>query len=774
MIRHYLKMAFRNLLKYKAQTAISIIGLAFGFACFALSSLWIRYIMTYDDFHEGVERIYVAEREKTVQKNDQATPTSGLLAGHLRKEFPEIETACHISWADGTVMYKEMESEMSVLEIDSAFITMFRLKTIDGNAHFLLNSSEVAISRRAARTLFGHSSPIGETIYLGKKSEPKVVAAIVEEWKGHSNLSFDILSSASSSDFNWNLFQGYTLLRTTPGTNITLLRAKLKEMSVGKDSLLRNMPTYITPLTALQYTHPIREVNVKLSHVRLFALIGGLVIACGLFNYLVLYGIRIRMRKRELALRKVNGASDGSLLMLLISELLLLLFISLLLGMVLIEFSLPLFKRLSQIEESTVFFYKESAVYLLALIAITLVLSFLSLRCIHRAHTLHHNISGASFRFSTDLFRKGGLLFQLIISIGFIFCTSGIMKQLHFLRTSDEIGWERKNIGRAYLSEVDAAVLDRVLKQAPTVVQTLKGGIYSTPIPNNGNVIYTIDKWEGGNESVTFEEDVMGEDYMEFFHITLLQGSIPDKDAWKGKVLINEAAAKRFGWDDPIGKKITSNRIVQGVIKNIHEDSPVIPVFPVVYVSVHDPEIARQIQTIVRIFKFKEGTWQQTVDFIQAQVHKEYPDCQVSAQNMEEEYDKYLKSEETLMKLLGIVSAVCVVVSIFGIFSLVTLSCERRRKEIAIRKVNGATVRCIWHLFVKEYMWLLLIASGIAFPISYLLIKSWLENYVKQTTLGGWIYVAIFVSLALLILLTVGWRVGKAARQNPAETIKTE
>lgn len=778
MITHYLKVALRNLLKYKMQTVMSIIGLAFGFACFALSSLWIRYATTYDEFHEGAERIYMAEVDKTIQNNNLAAITSGLLAEHLKAQFPEIETACHIKWAhDNTVRYGEVKIEKDILEIDSAFISLFQPKVIDGNAHFYLSPTNVAISRRIAQEFFGDSSPIGQTIYLGNSGEPKNVAAIVEAWQGHSNITFDVLLPVPpSNNDSWNKYDGYTLLRTHQGTDIDLLRTKLQKVEVNKDGALRPMPVYITPLTTLRYTHPIREVNVKLSHVRLFALIGGLVIVCGLFNYLMLYGIRMRMRKRELALRKVNGASNAHLMILLMSELLLLLFIALFMGMLLIELSLPLFKALSQIEENTAFFYKESFVYLLLLVLITLALSFFSIWYINRGHTLYHNM-GRSSQSSGNMFRKAGLLFQLIISIGFIFCTSIIMKQLHFLRTSDEIGWERKNIGTAFLVGVGAEVLEQALEQVPTVVQTLKGGVLSAPISKQGVAIYTLNDWEndsGESKSVTFEEDVIGEEYMEFFHITLLRGSIPGKDAFKGKVLINEAAANLFGWSNPIGQKITSGKTVQGVIKNIHYNSPITPVFPVVYVSIHDPQVNRERQTHERIFKFKEGTWQETVKAINAIVHKEYPDCRVFTSNVAEEYNKYLKSEDTLMKLLSVVSIICVVVSTFGIFSLVTLSCERRRKEIAIRKVNGATVRCIWHLLVKEYLWLLAVASVIAFPVAYIIMKSWLENYIKQTTLDGWIYVAIFVNLALLILLTVGWRVWKAARQNPAEVIRSE
>ena len=780
MLIHYLKVALRNLLKYKTQTTVSIIGLAFGLACFALSSLWIRYIMTYDDFHQGAGQLYLAETDQIIKSNELAAPTSGLLPGYLKNQFPEIEVACHFYWLyNRDVATEQVKTQMDVLEIDSAFISLFHPKTVDGNGHFYLNSSEVAITRQAAQAVFGDASPIGQPIYLGQSGERKVVGAIVEGWGEHTNIPFDLLVCASEphrSD-SWNVSRGYTLLRLRPDADIASLRTKLQGLKVHKDNALRDMPVSLTPLTALRYTHPIREVTVKLDHVRLFALIGGLVIACGLFNYLILYGIRIRIRRRELALRKVNGASDGSIVALLFSELLLLLLVALLVGMLLIELSLPLFKTLSQIEEGSAFFYKESALYLLLLAGGTFLLSLFWLRYIHRGHTLQHHISGGGVRPIGHLFRRAGLLFQLMVSMGFIFCTGSIMKQLHFLRTSSEIGWERRNIGTCYLMDADATALDRVLPQIPTVVHTLTPGVYSAPIPKTGILTYTLNDWDNQTEEsqpITFEEDVMGEDYMEFFRIQLLRGSIPDSTSFKGKVLINETAAKAFGWDDPIGKKISSQRIVQGVIKDIHYNSPVMPVMPVVYVSSHDPQVARERQTTGRIFKFEEGTWQQTVAAINAAVLREYPGCRIRTINLAEEYDKYLKSEDTLMKLLSAVSVVCVVISVFGIFSLVTLSCERRRKEMAVRKVNGASARIIGLLFVKEYLWLLLIASAVSFPVSYTIMQSWLTNYVKQTSLDWWMYVALFAALALLILLTVGWRVWKAARQNPADIIKSE
>ena len=138
------------------------------------------------------------------------------------------------------------------------------------------------------------------------------------------------------------------------------------------------------------------------------------------------------------------------------------------------------------------------------------------------------------------------------------------------------------------------------------------------------------------------------------------------------------------------------------------------------------------------------------------------------------QYAGYLKSEDALIKLLSFVAMVCVLIAAFGIFSLVTLSCEQRRKEIAVRKVNGATIRDILIMFVKAYMLLLVIAGVIAFPVGYVLMQRWLENYVEQTTINAWIYLVIAGGIAIIIFACIGWRVWQAARQNPAEVIKSE
>ena len=152
----------------------------------------------------------------------------------------------------------------------------------------------------------------------------------------------------------------------------------------------------------------------------------------------------------------------------------------------------------------------------------------------------------------------------------------------------------------------------------------------------------------------------------------------------------------------------------------------------------------------------------------------ELPDRKLFLYNEEEEFNKFLKAEDSLSQLLGFASMVCILISIFGIYSLVTLTCEQRRKEIAIRKVNGATIKDIFSMFFKEYLLLLGIASLIAFPTSYAIMKQWLETYNRQTEIGWIPFIGIFLVIAMVVILSISWRVWKAANENPADVVKSE
>ena len=480
---------------------------------------------------------------------------------------------------------------------------------------------------------------------------------------------------------------------------------------------------------------------------------------------------RIRMRKRELALRKVNGASNGSLLSLLLWELVLLLIVSSGLGLMIIELILPGFRSLSQIAEDTSFYYSKTLMYILLLILITISLAAILIRYVSK-QSLLDSIKHKSNLHLSGWFYKGSVSFQLFVSIGLVFCTMVMMKQLDYLLNSKELGLNRHNIGViASGYGFEGVPFKEILEQMPDVIECLYG--FYTPIPKMSFYSYEVREWEGQadkEQRIKLEKETINQDYANFFQVEVLEGNMLDEKDGKEAVLINEAAAKAFGWDHPIGKKIHLNEkcIVKGVIKNISYNAPIHPVAPAMFFL---PDNTGRGGII---FKVKEGTWNVVSEKIKAEVNKVNPNAELMLSNMEEVYDTYMKSERTLCQLLSIVSFICIAIAVFGIFSLVTLSCQQRRKEIAIRKVNGANIGIILNLFFREYLLLLVFSSFFAFPLGYVMMKHWLENYIKQTPIEWWLYAVIFIGMGFVIFLSIIWRVWKAAQQNPAEVLKGE
>lgn len=778
MIYHYLKIAFRNLIKYKTQSIVSIVGLAIGFTCFALSVLWIRYEMTYDDFHEGSERIYLAGNKFALQGDGFSYLSSSLLADYLDKNCPEVEKACHVMAGSEAepVLYQKTEYQMMQLNVDSSFVSMFNITVLNGDNQLRLGKNQIAITDKAAKRIFGDELPIGKQITLPENDHAEMtIVAVVKSWEGHSIYPFDILLPYPDWEAHWGRQQCHTLFRVYPDTDIKALEQRLAEYKVQQDSHEQTISTPIALLSTLRSTHPQENVNVKLNHVRLFACIGVLVIICGLCNYLTMLITRIRMRKRELALRKVNGASNAGLLSLLLSELILLLVISSGIGAMLLELILPVFKRLSQIDESTSFFYGEVSLYILSLLVMTTGIAAIFVYYANK-RTLLDSIRHKSNLHLSGWFYKGSVSFQLFVSIGLVFCTMVMMKQLDYLLNSKELGLNRHNIGViASGYGFEGVPFKEILEQMPDVIECLYG--FYTPIPKMSFYSYEVREWEGQadkEQRIKLEKETINQDYANFFQVEVLEGNMLDEKDGKEAVLINEAAAKAFGWDHPIGKKIHLNEkcIVKGVIKNIYYNAPIHPVTPAIFFLPDNKQKSESRGHL--IFKFKEGTWKNVSQKLREEAYKVNPNAELRLINMEEKYDEYMKSENSLSMLLSIVSFICIAIAVFGIFSLVTLSCEQRRKEIAIRKVNGASIGTILNLFFKEYLLLLIIASCIAFPLGYVIMKHWLESYVKQTPISLWIYGGIFIVMLLIIFLSIIWRVWKAARQNPAEVIKSE
>ena len=484
------------------------------------------------------------------------------------------------------------------------------------------------------------------------------------------------------------------------------------------------------------------------------------------------------MRGKEIALRKVCGSSDRHLMGLFSIEYLLTLLAAIFIGMLLIELILPTFRELSEIHTATNGIYLEAILYSLFVAVLSFFISLFPIQYFRR-QSLNAAIKGTEKGNGKNYFQKFFLVFQFIISIGFIFCTVVMIKQIHFLSHSDRVVERAGRASFVFSTKSSEASLREELKQIPMITTILPGN-HNAFIPFTGKQYMTTKEWDekpASTNEIRLELIPSGEQICNYYNLKLLSGKMLKDDDQKDKVMINEAAVREFGWRDPIGKyfqKFDSTRLqVIGVIRDFCKESPTIPVKPIMF-TVQEYYYSISSSGML-LFKFHEGQWPECKRRIDALIKEKHPEFTFyRLDSAEEEYDKFLQSENALIKLLDFVTVVCILISVFGIFSLVTLNCEQRRREIAVRKVNGATARMIIRMFFKEYMLLLCLAACIALPVGYLIMKPWLENYVIQTEISAWIYPVLLICLIFIITLCISWRIWKAADRNPAEVIKSE
>ena len=772
MIQHYFKIAFRNILKYKTQSIISILGLAVGFTCFALANLWIHYEMTYDAYHEGADRMYILCKESVFGVNGYSTSMPYPASTLLKNDFPEVEATCaYTRWgqetdvkADGRVV------RTCEMQADSCFMNMFNISVLSGSMDFMYSDEKIALTEDVAMRLFGSVDVLGKEV-KNYNDDTRTVCAILANLN-HSNVTFGCWGQGEyfrkwQNDWYNGSFE--IIIKLRKGTDPIAFQRKLAANETKADprdphGVFENIR--LIPLDEYHYSSINRYKSFQFYYLILFSVAGALVILCSLFNYLSLFITRMRIRSREIELRKVCGSSIGGVVILLFIEYLYIILLSGILGMALVEMALPAFKKMSGVSGNI---YGESLLYFVGILLLSLLL--LVPFAIRRSHIRN---TGNKY-----MLRKVSIAFQLAIGLLVTFCIIVMMKQIYYL-TNTDLGWERKNIASINLlyPDKDFETIADKIKQFSCTKEVITG--HCCLLPKSSGFSQSFKNWDGkedGMKSIDMLSLWNCEKIVSFYNLQLLEGEMVNPTE-TNKIMINASAVKALGMSEPIGKKLyLDNRAwtITGIIKDFHITAPTEPVPP--YTLITEDILKNSGFSIGKgqiLIKFHDGKWKELKNRIDSIFTYEYPEVRYKLYNTEEEYTGYLKSEDALIKLLSFIAIVCMLIAAFGIFSLVTLSCEQRRKEIAVRKVNGAAIKDILLMFVKEYMLLLIIASVIAFPVGYVLMKRWLENYVEQTVISAWIYFAIFGGIMIVIFACIGWRVWQAARQNPAEVIKSE
>ncbi len=758
MITHYLKIAARNLMKYKVQSVISIFGLAVGFVCFALSAMWIEYEMTYD---ADETRSYILYEKDLLSELGYSATGSYPMSTTLKEMFPEVEDACAFGYWSKSPIKDETGKELftGCAYGDSCFMNMFGIKLLKGNMDFFFTDKHVALSEEMAMKLYGTTDVLGKTF-----NEHYTISAVLSDLK-HSNFSFGYWEANPwfpKYRTQWGTGGLTVVVRLKEGVDYKAFETKMQATEVQTEHGKRKVfETYhLMPLTEYHYADFNEWKSINFTYLMIFSIIGALVILGSLFNYLSLYVNRMQMRMREIELRKLCGSTFGSLFTMFSIEYLLVILWSGFFGMMFIEIILPKFREMSLVEGDV---YGKAAVYFagIAVLSLLMLLPFIRTRRSPVGKGQRH------------VFRRVSIGFQLVISILFAFCLAVLFKQIYHLRQTD-MGWERHNIGviTRLPDSSTMEALSKHLKEQPFVSEVLTDR--TSLLPRLGAMSIRVTQWDGQQDStqyINIQCITEADDFARFWGIQLLEGEMITRED-KGRVVINETAVKALGMTDPVGKKV-GNRYtpytIAGVMKDFHTTPPTVPVNPIMLTG---PDAWKMPAAVM--VKYHEGEWNAFRKATETYIEKEYPGTYYEIYNVEDVYEEYLKSENTLLQLLTSVAVVCLIISAFGIFSLVTLTCKQRQKEIAIRKINGATVRDILTIFAREHLVLLSLSALVSFPVGYALMKHWLQTYIEQTEISAWIFIGIYAAVGAVIALTIGWRVWRTANENPAEVIKRE
>jgi putative ABC transport system permease protein len=788
MIKNYLKIAWRNLLKDRRFTLLNLVGLSTGLACTLLIWLWVNDELHVDKFHQKDSQLYqVMANQKNTDRITTGMETNALLARTLKAERPEVAyaaAAVPASWGGKiTLSANENNIKASGQFVDEDYLQMFSYPLLHGSkTRVLADKNSIVLSKDLAMRLF-HTTEnlIGKTV-VWQHTQPYLISGIFEGAPANSTAQFDFLLSMDKFldmnpyEKNWGTSSDpYTYLVLKKGTNIDAFNRKIAGFMKTryKES---NETLFVRPYSS-GYLHGNYESGVlaggRIEYVRLFSIIALFILVIACINFMNLSTAKASKRLKEVGIKKAIGASRHSLIFQYLGESMLMTFFSLIVAIGLVVLFLPQFNNITgkqltlQLDSSLI----------LVVLGITLFTGLISgsypafyLSGFNPAVVLKGNIKTS---IGELLVRKGLVVFQFAISVTFIIAVVVVYQQIQFIQTKNQ-GYHKDNIlvfdidgispvaNRAFLAEA---------KNLPGVVNA-SGMDHGSLINDFGG---SYPSWDGKAPKTLIEFNNIGINYdmFETLGLQLKSGRSFSRNLSSDtlEAIVNEAAIDAMGIKDPIGKHIDvfgdGKRTIVGVVKNFN------------FQSMHDavkPFVLRLVPgyTSAVMVKINAGTAKQIIGQLGQLYQKYHPGYPFDYRFLDNDYQKQYVAEKRVAVLSRYFGGLAIVISCLGLFGLAAFTAERRFKEIGIRKVLGASVAGVVVLLSKDFLKLILIAMLIAFPVAWWATEQWLQNFAYRTTIGINVFMLAGAAIIIITLVTISFQSIKTALTNPVKSLKTE
>ena len=786
MIIHYFKIAFRNMWKYKMQSLSGIFGLAFGLACFVPAVYWMRYETSYDSFYPDAEHIYrVYAVEKQSGKVNEGV--SRIFEKKLQEKFPAVEAS--------TVYLIEQENcsvegiphvQLRTLYTDSTFFGIFPQEFVSGDSRQPLQVlNNIILTETVAVRLFGNAEKaIGQQVQTKMKSSlpPYTVTAVVKDPPVNTNMQFDVIIyhdmikyfSELPEEAQWTMFFMNLYVKLHPETDVDKLAEQMHDFT-SRLGVNTNIELRMLPISDVR--HQLNtDVPFTLNFIGLFVASGILLLFSALFNFLNLHLDLFRQRIRELRLRSVHGASEGQIVRQMMFELLCSILLALFLACSFVEIIRPAFAGLLNITMELSQLIQIFVVCGIGLMALILFIGFILFWKLSRLSTspqLEIRITGK------PVLRRMAVTMQLSVSMVFIVAALVVMMQMHFVNQKD-LGFDSRGVIQLsgfldYSGKIQGA-LERELATIPQIESITQADFE----PRHKSDIYTMITDVEWPEKSSFETPAFNVIYTDSRFVETFKLKMVTGEWWHQgetqEIVLNEEAVREMGLSEPEGSIIRIPSIddasvmveykVVGVVNDFHTLSLRNRIQPVIFL----PSSQASNILYIRVIPGQDQEVMRRIAAILPDIDATLADARLTP--VDELYNHLNWSEQVGLKMFSVLATVCMLISLFGIYAVAAAATNRRRKEIAIRKIVGAEAGNIIRMFLREYTLQVLVAGVVALPLAYLVMSSWLQGYAYRMNIPWWLLGGVIVGVIILILLTVFMQVLKAADSNPSEVIK--
>lgn len=822
MLKNYLKTALRTFIRNKLYTTVNIVGLTFGLSCFLLIGLYVFDELTYDQQHSKGDRIYRVIENKTV--NGESTTIAGAgykLAEESKKSIPAVENTTRMQrMGRANILNPENPANFfqeTVTVADNQFFKIFDFPLVAGNKEVALQApNSIVITQDLALKLFGNTDVLGKTLQFSFMEPPLKITGVLKNHPKNSSFDFgSVLSEASFQDENFKSatandwlsenFSVYALLR--PNAGVKVVAAQMSKLvhdnftpPSGTSFSFGLQPLKDVHLSSENIVDGARNSNVEamakgsVVYIRIFSFVAFFLLLIAGINYMNLTTARASGRLKEIGVRKTIGAVRGNLVRQFLFESLLVTFVSFLLSVLTVNLLLPAFngftnKQLS-LGLSTDF---RIWVYALGFAALTGLLSGSYPAMMLSRFKPVLLLKGLKLQHTTGFsLRKGLVVFQFTVSVVMIIATIVLFMQVKYLNHTD-LGFNKSLLVVIDVNTRKARTNFEAVKSEIAKIPSVKSVSVTSRVPGEWKSIQTIKMKNMGSTDEPNVSYLIGadKDFLKTYEIKLVQGRNFDTPADSAAVIINETAARMLGITEVSGQTVeipvrsgngdgtfvpvnadnTSFKpAVIGIVKDFHFQSLRNKIEPLVLAYNKNPIMPIDYYTTRIAATDIKGTLGKLKN-VMVDNDKDDP---FEYHFLDDQLALFYIEDDRRQTILIWAALATIFIACLGLFGLATYSAEQRIKEIGVRKVLGATVFNLASLLSKDFIKLVLIANGIAFPLAWWAANRWLQEYAYHITVQWWVFAVAGISACLIALLTVSYQAIKAAMTNPVKSLRTE